>query len=494
MSSNYSKYDLIFSVNQGKKLTRNQLIENYAKFLSSNNTEENSVFGIGFQSFINEMFDILNTNKAPIGEEEELDANEIAALKSFFDDGDNTQISYNDLSTLLQKAVDKVTQTHTDMPITTPEEMYTQAQERANGDMCDSSYIQDLSNDIDGLHSMISIRRFNSTDIINKYNDKINDLIQNSSVLKSDFKRKYEETKNEISSIQENLNNIQLKMQENEKELDKLKAEQTLLKQELNLMSEDEKKENQGLIEGRNSKIDDIQSKIVSLNSQNQSLMTTYLKESKNLSVKKQKLSNMTEEAKRKDKSISQEIEEYQNNIEIEKQNCKKDVDSYTSRIKMLNDARDYAIQCLSYSSNSGEGASHRNDNAISFENVKYNSKKGQDLANDVYNHRVGFTGYCSRYVANALARTGLGHERANAEGMDDLLKNNSNFQAVTIHSKEELGRLPAGCILVYEKGAAGYSAQYGHIEVTMGDGTAVSDGVTHNIRYSENITVFVPV
>ena len=51
---------------------------------------------------------------------------------------------------------------------------------------------------------------------------------------------------------------------------------------------------------------------------------------------------------------------------------------------------------------------------------------------------------------------------------------------------------LPAGCVLVYEKGVAGYSSQYGHIEITDGNGNAYSDGKTRNIR--PGAKVYIPV
>ena len=55
-----------------------------------------------------------------------------------------------------------------------------------------------------------------------------------------------------------------------------------------------------------------------------------------------------------------------------------------------------------------------------------------------------------------------------------------------------DLSSLPAGCVLVYDRGVAGYSSKYGHTEITLGDGTAGSGGITHNIR--QGARVFVPV
>ena len=141
----------------------------------------------------------------------------------------------------------------------------------------------------------------------------------------------------------------------------------------------------------------------------------------------------------------------------------------------------------------------NKNNNAISFDSfaqkgLKYSSAKGQKLAKDVANHSVGFTGKCSKYVRTALQRTGMhnGHT-ASAYQMGGVLGKNKNFQEID-PSTVNLKQLPAGCILVYDKGAAGYSSKHGHIEVTLGDGTACSDGRTHNLRSTQNMRIFVPV
>ncbi len=148
---------------------------------------------------------------------------------------------------------------------------------------------------------------------------------------------------------------------------------------------------------------------------------------------------------------------------------------------------------------NAGSVNFNKNNNAISFDSfaqkgLKYSSAKGQKLAKDIANHSVGFTGKCSKYVRKALQRTGMhnGHT-ASAYQMGSVLGKNKNFQEVSA-SSVDLKKLPAGCILVYDKGAAGYSSKHGHIEVTLGDGTACSDGRTHNLRSTQNMRVFVPV
>lgn len=122
-----------------------------------------------------------------------------------------------------------------------------------------------------------------------------------------------------------------------------------------------------------------------------------------------------------------------------------------------------------------------------------YNSEKGSKLAKDAKSHAVGFTGFCARYVCESLERVrlddGMGH--CDAYQVPELLRRNKNFKEVSV-SSVDWRNLPAGCILCFNKGSQGYSREYGHVEISMGDGTAVSDGTTRNIKKPD--AIFVPV
>lgn len=124
----------------------------------------------------------------------------------------------------------------------------------------------------------------------------------------------------------------------------------------------------------------------------------------------------------------------------------------------------------------------------------EYNAEKGRRLAEDALRHSPGkFTHYCARHVSNALERTGLNTNmnRANGYGLAAEFKKNPNFKEIAV-SDVDWKHLPAGCILLYRPGSQGYSEEWGHVEITTGKGTAVSDGITHNIRKPD--TIFVPV
>lgn len=125
---------------------------------------------------------------------------------------------------------------------------------------------------------------------------------------------------------------------------------------------------------------------------------------------------------------------------------------------------------------------------------VNYNETKGQALATAVANNATGSQGLCAKYVKNAIQNAGLGqYQSGHAYQCANVLRNNPNFKEVKV-SGRELSQLPAGCIIVYDQGDAGYSPVYGHIEITLGDGRAASDFITNNIRPSDNAHVFIPV
>ena len=131
--------------------------------------------------------------------------------------------------------------------------------------------------------------------------------------------------------------------------------------------------------------------------------------------------------------------------------------------------------------------------NSSYWNQIGYCASSGLRLARTAMSRAVGFVGYCARYVKNAIASCGLGfYVSGNAHDMIGILRNNRNFREIPARGVNPK-TLPAGCVLVYERGVAGYSSRYGHTEITTGDGRAVSDGITTNIR--GNVTaIFVPV
>jgi len=113
---------------------------------------------------------------------------------------------------------------------------------------------------------------------------------------------------------------------------------------------------------------------------------------------------------------------------------------------------------------------------------VGYDYIKGKKLAKIAKRNATGFRGQCATEAKNSIQQANLGkYEKGHAYMCKYILDKNPNFKRVDI-SLQDL-KHTSGIVLVYDRGVSGYSKEYGHIEITGGDGCAYSDGVTGNIR-----------
>lgn len=139
-----------------------------------------------------------------------------------------------------------------------------------------------------------------------------------------------------------------------------------------------------------------------------------------------------------------------------------------------------------------GDSFCLNNRNKANFSMKEYNSKAGERLASIALRNQIGFKKQCARYVKNAIVEAGLGkYENGHGYQMASIMRRNKNFKEVS-PTAYDVKSLPAGCILVFDRGAQGYNKKYGHVEITTGDGRAVSDGITRNLK--QPTAVFVPV
>lgn len=130
--------------------------------------------------------------------------------------------------------------------------------------------------------------------------------------------------------------------------------------------------------------------------------------------------------------------------------------------------------------------------NLPALKDAGYDEEKGYNLAKTAAGNAVGFTHKCAKYVRIALEKNGLSNGmRGDGYEYANILSQNNNFKEISTKDVN-LSSLPAGCVLVYGQGVAGYDSKAGHVEITLGNGQAVSDGVTNNIR--PGARVFVPV
>lgn len=175
----------------------------------------------------------------------------------------------------------------------------------------------------------------------------------------------------------------------------------------------------------------------------------------------------------------------------------KPEVSGTSSSSSSTFDSNDYFSGKGAKSSKSSSVAVHStfntNTNLPQLKSIGYNAKKGKKLAQEAASHVTGFNGACGTKVREALERAGLanGKRTGSAADFGDVLLKQKNFKEVSANGMD-LKSLPAGCILVYGRGVSNYNPKDGHVEITLGDGRAASDGLTNNIRPGARI--FVPV
>lgn len=138
--------------------------------------------------------------------------------------------------------------------------------------------------------------------------------------------------------------------------------------------------------------------------------------------------------------------------------------------------------------------------------NKSYNPDLGNKLANIAEKNLTGGVGYCLQSVRKDTQEAGLTKGGAGSLGgaaceADDILAENKNFKKVSV-SKDDLSKLPAGCIVVWNQSETGkrsrLSDKYGHIVITDGSGNGFSDhreALTETVsKYSGKWSVFVPI
>lgn len=128
-----------------------------------------------------------------------------------------------------------------------------------------------------------------------------------------------------------------------------------------------------------------------------------------------------------------------------------------------------------------------------------YNATTGQKLAKIAMDRRqadrwssIKGTGKCATYTKKAIEAAGMGsYVMGDGYQMTSILSKNKNFKQISPNGID-VKDLPAGCVLVYGKGVSGYHKQYGHTEITTGDGRGVSQAITYNVRKPS--AIFIPV
>lgn len=129
-----------------------------------------------------------------------------------------------------------------------------------------------------------------------------------------------------------------------------------------------------------------------------------------------------------------------------------------------------------------------------------YNPNLGNKLANIAEKNasNMNSNGWCARGTNGSLEKAGFanGDTRVSYAYQEaDKLARNKNFKEVSV-SRGDLKKLPAGCVVVWDRNYFGTKASdiYGHVTITLGDGREASDHVSKMYMLNSNYRVFVPV
>lgn len=145
------------------------------------------------------------------------------------------------------------------------------------------------------------------------------------------------------------------------------------------------------------------------------------------------------------------------------------------------------------WNSTIGDSFKLTNKNKTKFSLSNYNANAGERLARYALQHAKSKpTHNCATYVKTAIEKVGLGaYETGDAYKTTSILRKNSNFKEIS-PSSVDVKDLPAGCVIVFNRGTYTYSKKCGHVEITTGDGRAVSDFVNRDLKKPS--AIFVPV
>jgi len=117
--------------------------------------------------------------------------------------------------------------------------------------------------------------------------------------------------------------------------------------------------------------------------------------------------------------------------------------------------------------------------------------KKLADIARAEATNGDSQGGLCYRDVGRSLAKVGINVSGASAYMAADQLAKNPKVKEVKV-SQSELSKLPAGAIVVWDKGNG---HEHGHISIATGDGKEASDLMRNQItNYGTSFRVFMPV
>lgn len=137
-----------------------------------------------------------------------------------------------------------------------------------------------------------------------------------------------------------------------------------------------------------------------------------------------------------------------------------------------------------------GGGQSHGpNGPAVNPQNLGA-TPLARSIVGDALRNTNSQQGLCLKNVGAVLRRNGVNVGPAHAAHMvDGQCANSDKLREVRV-GRDQLGKLPAGAVVVWEKGQG---LPYGHISIALGDGREWSGPIRKQMNLSTSYRVFIP-
>lgn len=321
-------------------ISKAKFVEEYSRVFANSNEQtksDMSIFGDNSEVIAGNLFDMLNTNKSTDGKEDILDLEEINRFANLSTaDGENN-MTEADMNALLLAYSNKIKKEN---PIDTPEKMYQNAMSKPgfNGDSA-RSYLTVLHFQISDLESLITYRKTTSDSLVTRYNEELNNLVQEDGTVSSKLKSKYQKETNNLNVLIRQKAQFEAEIKRKEQDIVKVNNECKNLEENIKYAKENEKD-----FSSYSEELSEAQSKLSKLNNSLSSLKNKYSEVASAISNSNKKLETLKKEMSFQSYELQAKMYQIQQKIEFEKTSCKQDVENYNSQKASFESAQTYAI------------------------------------------------------------------------------------------------------------------------------------------------------
>ena len=305
-----------------------------------------------------------------------------------------------------------------------------------------------------------------------------------------------EENETAISDKENEINETKIAVAEKTNEVSSLESEKSALESSLSAAKATEVNENNK--EEVNSKIEELEEKI----SAKEQEIETAKGELEELEQKQADQEKELEELKNTNETLKETRNQIEENLKtMVSETTKAALEKYQNLRDTYESTKDQAIsetketittlqtqvQEIVKQINELKAEDIEKENQIS-PHGKYDAKTGEALAKNsaaLYGNRTTSSSRCATGVADAIQATFGFRTHGNGCDYGNVMAGLDGWTEITdtISSVKDLQNLPAGCVISWSAyGSSGPGSLYGHVCITQGDGTAVSD-------FKENIS-----